>query len=70
MKSVLGMIVVFIGLYIVIYSDILGFFAQKWVLAFSVSLAIFMLIVAVVVLGLPFSKKKGGEDDVEDVHHS
>lgn len=63
MKSVFGMIVVFIGLYIVIYFDIFGFFAQKWFLIVSASAAIIMLGVAFVVLGNPFKRKRGGENE-------
>ncbi|MCM1323638.1 MAG: hypothetical protein NC218_05710 [Acetobacter sp.] len=59
MKSVFSMIVVFIGVYIVIYFDIFGFFAQKWFLIVAFSAAVTMLLVALVVLGSPF-KKKGG----------
>ncbi len=60
MKSVLGMIVVFIGLYIIIYSDILSFFAQKWFLVFAGVCVIASLAAAAIMLGLPFKKKKGG----------
>lgn len=60
MKSVLSMIVVFIGLYIIIYSDIFGLFAQKWFLIFAGVSVIASLTAAAVMLGLPFQKKKGG----------
>lgn len=59
MKSVFSMIVVFILVYIVIYFDIFGFFAQKWFLIFSICSVVLMLITALVMLGSPF-KKKGG----------
>ncbi len=59
MKSVLGMIVVFIGLYIILSSDILSFFAQKWFMIFAVVAVIASLLAALFVFGLPFMKKKG-----------
>lgn len=61
MKSVISMIVVFIGLYIVIYNDIMSFFAQKWFLLFAGIFAITMLIIAIIVLGSPFKIKKRGD---------
>lgn len=60
MKSVLGMIVVFIGLYIIIYSDIFGLFAQKWFIIFAGISVVASLGVAALMFGLPFKKKKGG----------
>ncbi len=63
MKSVLGMIVVFIGLYIVIYFDIFGFLAQKWFLIVSAGAAVFMLGVALVVFPPSLGRKKGGKDE-------
>lgn len=63
MKSVFGMIVVFIGLYIVIYFDIFGFFAQKWFLILSGSTVIIMLGVTFVTLGSPFHRKRGGKNE-------
>lgn len=63
MKSVLGMIMVFIGLYIVIYFDIFGFFAQKWFFIISICSVVIMLITALVVLGVPLKRKRGGQDD-------
>lgn len=66
MKSVIGMFIVFIGLYIVIVNDMLSFFAQKSVFVFAVSAIIVMLIIAVYVLGLPKIQLKGGHQDDED----
>lgn len=63
MKSVLGMIVVFIGLYIIIYSDIFGFFAQKWVIIFAGTTVVASLIAAIFAFGLPFTHKKGGSNE-------
>ncbi len=59
MKSVLGMIVVFIGLYIILYSDIFGFFAQKGIIIFAGITVIASLLAAIFAFGLPFKKKKG-----------
>lgn len=67
MKSVLGMIVVFIGVYIVVYFDIFGFFAQKWVLIFSLTAVVVSLLAALVVFGTPFTRKRGGQDD-KNIH--
>lgn len=69
MKSVFGMILVFIGVYIVIYFDIFGFFAQKWVFIFSISSVVVMLIIALFLLGSPLKRKRGGQDD-ENIHLS
>lgn len=69
MKSVLGMILVFIGVYIVIYFDIFGFFAQKWFLIFSLSSIVIMLIIALIVLGSPLKRERGGQDD-KNIHHN
>lgn len=68
MKSVIGTIIVFIGLYVVITSDILSFFASDSVFIFAIGAIAVMLIVAVLVLGLPFSKKKGGHHDEDSEH--
>ncbi len=62
MKSIIGMIVVFIGLYIILYYDIFGFFAQSWVFYFSIILAIVMTLIAFVLLK-HLEKVKGGKND-------
>ncbi len=67
MKSVIGMIVVFIGVYIVVYYDIFGFFAQKWFFIFSMCSIAVTLLIAAVTLGLPFNRKRGGQND-KDIH--
>ena len=67
MKSVIGMIVVFIGLYIVIYFDIFGFFAQKWFLYLSGTMVVISLLAALIVFGSPFTRKRGGQDD-KNIH--
>lgn len=66
MKSVIGMFVIFFGIYIVIANDMLSFFAQKSVFMFAVFAIIVMLIVAVFVLGLPKIQIKGGNQNDED----
>jgi len=65
MKSVIGMFIIFVGLYIVIVNDMLGFFAQKSFLMFAVSAIVVMMVVAFFVLGLP-KKMKGGHQDDEN----
>ena len=66
MKSVIGMFVIFFGIYIVIANDMLSFFAQKSVFIFAVFAIIVMMIVAVFVLGLPKIQIKGGNQNDED----
>ena len=66
MKSIFGTIIIFIGLYIMLYFDIFGFFAQSWVLVSAVGLVLFMLILAVFVIGIP-KKEKGGQNDKKDI---
>lgn len=68
MKSVMGTIIIFIGLSIIIYSGILGFLAQESVFIFAVSAIVVMLIIAVVVLGSPFKKRGDYHDDKKDKH--
>lgn len=62
MKSVASMIVVFIGLYIIIYSDVFSFFAQTSVTLLAIFSIIALLVLAVFVLGTP-KIKKGGESN-------
>ena len=67
MKSVVGMIVVFIGLYIIAYSDIMGFFAQK-TLYYT---ALGCVCIAAAFLGTPFTKplfKRRGDDNDKTSH--
>ncbi len=69
MKSVAGMIVVFIGLYFIAYSDVIGFFAHKTLLYIALGLCVFMLLAAAAFLGTPFSKpliKRRGDDNDKD----
>ncbi len=71
MKSVMSMIVVFIGLYVIAYNDIMGFFAHKTFFYIAAGLAIGMLLAAAAVLGTPFSKpliKRRGDDDDQNTH--
>ena len=63
MKSVAGMIIVFIGLYIILYGDVFSFFAQSSVTYFAVGAIIVMLLLALFVLGLPKINKGGDSDD-------
>lgn len=63
MKSVAGMIIVFIGLYIIVYSDVFGFFAKSSMTIFAISSVVVMLILAVFLLGLPRIGKRGGDND-------
>ena len=66
MKSVFGTIMIFIGLYIIVYNDWLSFLAQENVLNFAIGLTVFMLIVAVIVLSYVAIKQKGGRHDKQD----
>lgn len=67
MKSVIGMFIIAIGLGIIAYSDILGFFAQKNVLLFLSALAGGMLILAAFLLGTPFKNKSKRGDSHDKV---
>lgn len=63
MKSVAGMILVFIGLYIILYGDVFSFFAQSSVTYFAIGSIFILLILALFVLGLPKIKNGGGSND-------
>lgn len=62
MKSCMGMIMVFIGMYIILYYDILGFLAQPFMFKFSLVLATTMLVGVVIALFV-LAKIRGGGDD-------
>jgi len=64
MKSIIGTIIMFIAIYVIVTSNVLSFFAQKSFTVFAIGSVVFMLVVALVVLGLP--KKKGGNHDDEN----
>ncbi|MBO5039002.1 MAG: hypothetical protein J6C85_06085 [Alphaproteobacteria bacterium] len=67
MKSVIITIIMFAGLYVIINSDVLSFLGQKNVLYFSIGAVVCMLLTAVIVLGIPLKKKKGGNNDKNDL---
>lgn len=67
MKSVIITIIMFAGLYVIISSDVLSFLGQKSVLYFSIGAVFCMLLTAVIVLGIPLKKKKGGKNDKTDL---
>jgi len=69
MKSVIGTIIIFIGVYVIVTSDILSFFAQKSFTVFAIGSVVTMLIIAFIVLGLP-KKTKGGHHEKDDKHLS
>ena len=62
MKSCMGMIMVFMGMYISLYYDILGFLAQPFMFKFSLIFASTMLILVVGALFV-LAKKRGGYDE-------
>lgn len=69
MKSVFGTIVAFIGVYIIVSSGILNFFARESVFYILLALAFLMLGLAAALLGTPFSKpliKRRGDDNDKD----
>lgn len=66
MKSVIGTVVAFIGVYIIIENGILSFFAQKPVIIIALGLVFLMLIIAAAVLGIPHKKKGGGGHENTD----
>ena len=62
MKYIIGMIVVFVGLYIILYYDVFGLFAHSWVFNLSIILAVTMTLTAVILLKY-LEKTKGGKKD-------
>lgn len=67
MKSVISTIVIFIGLYIIVSSGIMDLLVQKWLLYIAVGSVITILLLAVALIGTPFSKpfikiKRRGDD--------
>lgn len=63
MKSVIGMFIIFAGLYLLLSSGVMDFFAQKSVLIFSVSLAFFMLLITGITLAVKIKKGRGDDND-------
>jgi hypothetical protein len=63
MKSVIGMIVVFVGVGIILYLDVFSLFAQSWMFSISLIWVAIMLLIAVFTFGLPLKKKKGGNHE-------
>ena len=63
MKSVVQNILIFIGLYIILSSGIVNFFAQKSVFIFAVASVFVMLILAYVLLNLRKDKIGGNKDE-------
>lgn len=63
MKSVIGIIIVFIVLYIILTNGVFDFFAHDAVFIFAVSAVVAMLIISVIVLGIPTFKKRGKNHD-------
>lgn len=63
MKSVAGMIIVFIGLYIILYGDVFSFFASSSMTFFAIGAIVVMLLLALFVLGFPKIRKRGDSND-------
>ena len=71
MKSVVGMIVVFIGLYIIAYSDVIGFFAHKTFHYVAIGSVCISLALAAAFFGTPISKplfKRRGDNNDKTSH--
>ena len=62
MKYIIGMIVVFLGLYIILYYDVFGLFAHSWIFSFSIILACLMTLIAFILIKY-LEKTKGGKND-------
>jgi amino acid transporter len=63
MKSVVGTIIIFIGLYILMMTGVFNFLAQDFIFPVIMGVIIALLIVAVFVLGVPKKIKKGEHHD-------
>ena len=63
MKSVIGTIIIFIGLYILGMTGVFNFFAQDFILPILSGVIVALLIVAVLILGVPNRNKKGENHD-------
>lgn len=63
MKSVVGTIIIFIGLYILMMTGVFNFLAQDFIFPVIMGVIIALLIVAVFVLGVPKKNKKGEHHD-------
>ena len=61
MKYIIGMVVVFCGLYIILYYDMFSFFAQPWLLKFTIILDIILTLLAIAVI-VYLRKKRGGKN--------
>ena len=61
MRSVLGTFMIFFGIYIVLYCDILGFLAEPWVFNAILLITVFVLVFVVITV-LVLARKKGGEN--------
>lgn len=62
MKSVICMIGIFLGIYIILYYDIFSFFAQSWFLTASIVLSIIMVLIALFIYSP--QKKKGDNNEI------
>ena len=68
MRSIIGTIIMFVVIYVIVTSNVLDFFAQKSFSIFAESAAVFMLVLAFIVLAV-LAKKKGGLHDKEENKH-
>ena len=67
MKSCLGMFVIFLGTYIILYYDIFSFLLQPFM--FKISLIIVGSMLAIVVTSLLILAKKRGDNDENKLLH-
>lgn len=65
MKSYFGMLMVFLGMYIIFYYDILGFFAKPSMFWFALILASSTLVIGVASLFI-LAKKRGGNNEEDN----
>ena len=67
MKSVIGTIIIFIGLYILVVSGVFSFLSQDFIFPIIVGVIALLLFITVYFLGVPYLAKKGEKHD-KDTH--
>ena len=63
MKSVICMIGVFLGIYIILFYDVFSFFAQSWFLVASIVLSVIMVLLIFIIHPIQ-SKNKGDNNEI------
>ena len=63
MKSIIGTIIIFIGLYILVITGVFDFLSQDFIFPIILAVIAALLVAAVVILGVPSRTKKGENHD-------